>query len=516
MGNLMEAPPAGSEVRVDLTRGALVGVSCVNDPDRDRVIIGRILCLPNFGWGYRVRLVHTAREIEVTDANRLRLVSADRLEEEEEEGKLPLHERIENIRNNIDQTIGKLAMRGKDRDSHDASLLRDFLDLLMGNCPDSSCWFWLLVGESQDNPRQISWAPTMALADSNKRRRRASACKFLLGEGARHGADFSREEAERIGFLCGYHLPESYRYEFVVKNGEEGREITYLDPHDGFGSCMSGKRYTRFYAMNPDKVSFVRIEHNGQYVGRSLLWSVDSGERVLDRIYARGIPDVRALEEHARSQGWTVGETGFSITMRTADEYPYLDTYRYTDDDPEDSGRITLNADGGDYVFDHTDGTYSGDDRETCTDCGERLSDDGCCHANDYTYCQRCYDRSFVYLNYKWLGNWIEDDCAKEDARKCKKCDEWRREDHGVKLVNEDFLCFDCYSDHAACCEECGEYDYWNRMENIDGNHYCEDCWSECEQCGEKVTGECDCWKGKKPEPIEPCRFTLPLPLEFA
>jgi hypothetical protein len=109
---------------------------------------------------------------------------------------------------------------------------------------------------------------------------------------------------------------------------------------DGPKSCMSGKKaQMQLYMVNPDKVALLKIMDRGVYVGRALVWTTDSGERVLDRIYPGNGRQAAAARQHAKANGWKyrnvdsigaddLNNSAVRITLRHVKNrrLPYLDT----------------------------------------------------------------------------------------------------------------------------------------------------------------------------------------------
>lgn len=147
--------------------------------------------------------------------------------------------------------------------------------------------------------------------------------------------------------------PKSYTFEVV-----SGQAIVEAYVH-GPKSCMSGdenRGQTQFYADNAN-VSLVKIHEDGTYMGRALLWTLENGNRFLDRVYpSDGGAHTQAVREWAKDQGWMVRtrdnasdrslENGTEADLRvvvdtfTARRTPYLDTLLYVVAD--ESGKLVL------------------------------------------------------------------------------------------------------------------------------------------------------------------------------
>ncbi len=144
-------------------------------------------------------------------------------------------------------------------------------------------------------------------------------------------------------------------------------------------SCMTGdySYLTKFYAINPDKVSLVCYEGI-----RALLWTCDSGEKILDRCYPAGNQKLHVLRAWAVSKGFLVRENAdrlcetslvrisnnktYNVTTKPTDEYPYLDTFCFGSfvDIKAKNGRmmhrlvLSNNSSNKEFRFQSTDGSY--------------------------------------------------------------------------------------------------------------------------------------------------------------
>jgi hypothetical protein len=274
---------------------------------------------------------------------------------------------------------------------------------------------------------------------------------------------------------------------------------------------MYRKPYVRWYDENPDKVGAVRITQGGKLLGRALIWATDQETVVVDRVYpSDNGPHTNALHDWCNRNGYVYktqqsSDDGclsdkqyhYTVTMKRSSSglYPYLDTFKYTDDDPEHEDLITLNLDHGEYNFNCTGGGYEGQNRTSCEGCGCVVDEDDARYVDNYGYyCERCYDEHFVYLEYQLPnGNWVELDYNRDNCTECEHCNGWRRsrdtEDVRCGRVTERW-CAICVDAEATSCNECGDVRPVEDMHPIDGDGcYCEACFDEkcdeCEECGE-------------------------------
>lgn len=444
-------------------------------------------------------------------------------------GDPPLQERGKRLRKIVER-----AWRNAKRDE-DGQLLCQ-LDALLRR----QAWFWRAVAVSLDNPRHWSYASKPEYVDNDRHRRFCSVSKFLKNQGRKYGASFSDAECDRLGELLAQSCPDSFKLEFAEVTGD-----AIYDAYDeeDFGSCMAGESYIRWYGDNPKTVSLLTVREGGDLVGRALLWNTDQGGRYLDRIYpSDGGPQVAAMEEYAASQGWDYrlnhtcdyprtasGKTGYRVTMAPSrHDYPYLDSFKGTDQDPEGDEDLILYFGGGTFTFCETDGGYQGDRGEECCECGERTSEDDAHVSEDGDiYCSDCYHDRYTYLDYSHDGRRIEgeysndevsccDDCGNERLTEhlaeaegndvcsrclerhysiCDQCDEYTKEG---ETLDDRTLCLECYNDLTAACKECEEV--VAREDLVQGTH-CENCAVDCPECGQL----------KPPEgPCEACRRVPP------
>ena len=207
-----------------------------------------------------------------------------------------------------------------------------------------------------------------------------------------------------------------------------------------YNSCMrydSCSDYIQFYAQNPDRVQMlVAFNAENRVTGRALLWNgeheTDTGVRIpmkiMDRIYGRPVL-VEAFKEYAKSNGYFhksrqsyqsanfVGPVGQEIPqadlripnmqVATTQQYPYIDTFRYTMSDPND-GVVELSGSSrhDNVVFESTHGSYSGGNYVT-TNEGERI------HHDDAAYIDRwgeyVHTDNATWSDYEDEYIWYED-----------------------------------------------------------------------------------------------------------
>ena len=396
----------------------------------------------------------------------------------------------------------------------DYRLMERFVDFI--NYPHVHRWFWYAVAESSEDPRKVSYAARPEDVDTNARRRFCSVSRFIRGKGREYGLDFTDAEAIRIGELVGSHFPDSYEYHFEVVRGNDAVWRTYNDPEAGAArSCMAGSDYVRWYDDNPDKVGIVRIIQGNRFTGRALIWNTDQGVTVVDRVYpSNNGPHTNALHRWAEANGYDYktrqscgpgclksSRTDYTVTMVPPKNgtFPYLDTFIYSEDDPEDSETIKLNLKGGQFVFQCTGGGYEGGDREECNNCGCRVDTDECQMHDGAYYCDICFDEQFIELEYnRPNGQWVNRTAYRDDCCCCESCDEWRLSRDVESVVVRDrprrgtrtaYWCGGCIENGAHQCDGCSDNFEGELITSTnDGTVYCESCFSDrcgtCDSCG--------------------------------
>lgn len=226
-----------------------------------------------------------------------------------------------------------------------------------------------------------------------------------------------------------------------------------------YNSCMrydSCSEFIKFYSENPERVRMlVAFNAEGKLTGRALLWRGEQnvGEdtwlpiAIMDRIYGRPVL-VEAFKDYASNNGFYyknrqsyqsanfTGPQGQEIaqsTLRIPDmkvtsmEYfPYIDTFRYSMDEPHAGETITLsgNSRHDNVVFESTGGSYTGG-RWVTTNDGTRIHQDDASyierwgeyvHSDDATWSD--YDDEFLYYEdtvySDILSSYLWDDRAAE------------------------------------------------------------------------------------------------------
>jgi hypothetical protein len=170
-----------------------------------------------------------------------------------------------------------------------------------------------------------------------KRRRSLRFARFIEWAKRKTSSDIpDAETLVQISEMWGeyvYHRDEKFRFELV-----SGGELYDAYTEDGSPySCMQSGYNISLYTENPERVSVLKLYFNGDYDSRALVWTTDSGRKVLDQIYPYDdSPQLRAMERYAKQQGWMVRRWDDdyrheTITLRPPSDgrFPYIDTYMY-------------------------------------------------------------------------------------------------------------------------------------------------------------------------------------------
>lgn len=142
----------------------------------------------------------------------------------------------------------------------------------------------------------------------------------------------------------------------VVYKGDDLIEV-YKRCNDSkkVGTCMSryGKyEYMKLLAQNPDKVEVHSYEDNEDIYARVLVWTLDDGKRVVDRIYPNSGDHFHTMLEHFKNldnyyirSNHNIADSKNEIYVEGLDNptirlvenkddhiknYPYLDTFQYS------------------------------------------------------------------------------------------------------------------------------------------------------------------------------------------
>jgi hypothetical protein len=211
--------------------------------------------------------------------------------------------------------------------------------------------------------------------------------------------DIPAKEVEKFSNLYKT-LTKRIKFNFEVVSGDDIKRYYLYDSYQSGGgtlggSCMkheSSQKLLNIYSENPEKVSMlVMLDERGYLMGRALLWNFES-HKIMDRIYTICDEDYAFLFKKwatdngylfKSEQNWyntlffeSIGgkkqqlKLKLSLKNSEQDYYPYMDTFKFIDDDcnlynyhPEVRFKILCTTDGSknnqDYLrFDGVDNVY--------------------------------------------------------------------------------------------------------------------------------------------------------------
>jgi hypothetical protein len=293
--------------------------------------------------------------------------------------------------------------------------------------------------------------------------------------------------------ICN-HLKAKYTFTFELKV-VEGDDIRYYyhgqqtHPTANTGSlsqsCMRYDKcqdYFGIYVDNPNQIKMlIAIDKNKKLHGRALLWENlintddSSSFKAMDRIYGNDMV-IEKFKEWGHENGYAVknrqsyqdkklvAPNGSIIEnyqtdqlVNQTDDYPYMDTLKYTD--TIDESTIILSSNNGYIALESTSG-YAEDDTYVTLSCGDR------CHEDD-----ACYDEINDQYYHTDEATWCEEDqtyCYYDDAIPCN--DQYYHPDSELIVYSDydnEYLIKDdaIYSEHynayiheeyAIECDVCG------------------------------------------------------------
>lgn len=176
---------------------------------------------------------------------------------------------------------------------------------------------------------------------------------------------------------------------FKTVEGEDIRkwyhEKMYHSGNSSLGkSCMrydNCQGFFKIYEENQDKCKMLILEKDGKILGRTLLWTIDSGELYMDRVYTSKDSIANVFKTHAidnkilymngyrsssddrevlvfKNDIDVTDTTELKITLNKSEfeKYPYMDTFRFLKDNTLSSTKF---RDVGEYKdLINTNGTY--------------------------------------------------------------------------------------------------------------------------------------------------------------
>lgn len=276
---------------------------------------------------------------------------------------------------------------------------------------------------------------------------------------------------DSVTIVAGTQIPHYYHY-------SQNADIRELG-----NSCMRHDHcepYIHFYAKNPERVQMlIATNSENKLTARALLWNAQIGDKefkVMDRVYGRPVA-VNYFHDWATANGYAyktpnsydtngfIAPNGTQIPadsvivpgMKTHTSYPYLDTFRWTDDDPDTNDVITLTCSYGTYYeFNDTGGSYSGCQR-SCDFRGDSYPDDEL-RWSDYMDAYIHEDEA-IYSNY--MSDWLfQEDCIETYNG------DWIHEDDSVNIIYKSSFFFYRGSEHMDNTHEIEIHGNWYTISN--------------------------------------------------
>lgn len=218
-------------------------------------------------------------------------------------------------------------------------------------------------------------------------------------------------------------------------------------------SCMNGDgNYLDMYYYCPHARILVMLNSEGRLAGRALLWTVDDGKTLMDRVYVAQdhyydmfldyadkngfIRKVRYKTYDSKNEFVLNGEVFTKYyTIRTAtthEYYPYIDTFSYGCD-----GYLTNNENDDTYRYNNTDGSRDGDERYYCEHSGDWYSDE-----DDVRYIERGrYRGSYIHRDYAvYVETYGEYMYSEDDNVVCINGCFYHTDDDDICEVNGDYV----------------------------------------------------------------------------
>jgi len=296
---------------------------------------------------------------------------------------------------------------------------------------------------------------------------------------------------------------------FQIVEGDKIKYYYHLDRYDYtkegtlHGSCMrynKCQKYFGIYTENPQVCKLLILkspDDENLIIGRALVWTLDTGETFMDRIYFSYDEDVELFKEYARTKGWCYkakqesshhsriefsterkreGDLTVKLEKYWFEDYPYMDTLKYLNEGPQ---IISTNNYRSDLTLESTDGgrgecdTCNGDRRVDCPECdGDERVECGRCDGDGSVQCNNCDGNGEV-------------DCSNCDGNgevDCSNCDG----DGKIEEDGEEVECPDCSGKGKEECSDCSGK----------GKEECSDCdgdgENECSRCDGDGRVSCD------------------------
>jgi hypothetical protein len=308
---------------------------------------------------------------------------------------------------------------------------------------------------SQDNPKQISFAVDNETKFDDRKRVRSTFGRFVRKRLNISQEDLSDKSLSMVTSYLFGHLSTPDEGIRVVN----GKDITKAYANEwGEHTCMTGidrLDIIQLFETNPDKISL--ILYDNIIKARALLWHTDEGIKVMDRIYPDDTAHIEVLKLWATKKGYVYripnglcecevslsDDNNHRVTVRACSLYPYMDTFKYGQEDNRGERIILSNCPtGAVYILDDTNGHLS--PLVICVYCNEYIYNDedmfadpggdsicSYCFENRYFMCNACdcpfsqEEQTEVLVmsrdSYPYQEYWCKR-CVEMYTRVCAKC----------------------------------------------------------------------------------------------
>jgi len=282
---------------------------------------------------------------------------------------------------------------------------------------------------SIDEPLKISFLreDTPELVDDHKKRYRLSMGRILARHFVEQLCELGITEADCHSFGLQYerHITQlATKVEPKILTGDDLLDI-YVRGFARHGGCMSADechiRKLQVYVHNPKRVAIAIIDHPSLPDARALLWTDDSGQRWLDRIYPNQVDVVKTYRDWAKQNHIFVrshnslpkGDTEYidcdgdiiaPPAMRVShsgNSWPYIDSFRFVANIDENEFLLCADRESANRshdellghasyaVADETNGSIDGWRQiHHCNNCGEMTEEIN--YIDNDTYCDNC------------------------------------------------------------------------------------------------------------------------------
>ncbi len=378
---------------------------------------------------------------------------------------------------------------------------------IFGDRKWSECWsdVWDALNRYQPDKPDDGTAGFLAYSvGDNKSRMKIKTGRFLTKKLGLNNDYLNCQSIQKIANIINDALFDT---NMIIELVHGGKITDNYRNSIGGSSCMTENDggYTRMYENNPDRFQQLTMKYcNGS--ARAIVHKLDNGKYLMDRIYSDNDLSGK-MQDYAIKQGWfyrwsnEASTHGICFNGDKIDDYnemivsglsydngevPYMDTlteYRLQGSKMDIfHGRASYSSDG---TLDSTKGQL--ENRISCENCGETMSDDDTFNAGDTILCRDCYGENYFYCEscnedfHNNDGVYIEDDevrvcqsCADNSGNyyQCDNCDKYHSQP--TTETNDAYnLCESCLFDKYTVCESC---DGWYPSSDINDDGLCADC----------------------------------------